>query len=90
MRDYFTYLQYNPQIRNMIYTTNWIERLNKDFKRTLKIRGSMPSVESVLTLIGKVSLNLNKKRYRYKIHRLEKDDKLFPKNNSKTKINCND
>ncbi|TBR37371.1 IS256 family transposase, partial [Marinomonas agarivorans] len=35
---YATYLSFEYDIRNMIYTTNWIERLNKSFKRTLKIR----------------------------------------------------
>ncbi len=26
---YFTYLEFNPKIRRMIYSTNWIERFNK-------------------------------------------------------------
>lgn len=34
---YFAYTLYHPKIRRMIYTTNWIERLNKEFRRTLKI-----------------------------------------------------
>ena len=29
---YFTYFKYEREIRGMIYTTNWIERLNRDFK----------------------------------------------------------
>ena len=29
---YFTYLNFDYRIREMIYTTNWIERLNKDFR----------------------------------------------------------
>jgi len=70
---YFTYLNYHLKIRNMIYTTNWIERLNKDFKRTLKIRNSMPSPESVLTLLSKVALEMNLGRYRYGIDRLKAD-----------------
>ena len=28
---YFTYLNYHPRIQAMIYTTNWIERLQRDF-----------------------------------------------------------
>lgn len=28
---YTTYLEFEYEIRNMIYTTNWIERLNKSF-----------------------------------------------------------
>ncbi|BFM49699.1 IS256 family transposase [Marinomonas sp. THO17] len=59
LQYYVTYLDYEFDIRNMIYTTNWIERLNKSFKRTIKIRNSMPSVESVLTLLSKVAIDLN-------------------------------
>ena len=36
LHRYFTYLEYDYRIRRMIYTTNWIERLNKSFRRTLK------------------------------------------------------
>ncbi|MCC6691567.1 MAG: transposase [Bacteroidia bacterium] len=39
----------------MIYTTNWIERLNRNYKRTLRMRTSMPSPESVLFLMGAVT-----------------------------------
>lgn len=53
---YFNYLNYNVQIRRMIYTTNWIERLNRNYKRTLKMRTSMPSPESVLFLLGSVAI----------------------------------
>lgn len=38
---YFTYLAYPTQYRRIIYTTNWIERLNRCYKRVLKIRNSM-------------------------------------------------
>ncbi len=58
----------------MIYTTNWIERLNKSFKRTLKIRNSMPSVDSVLTLLSKVAIDMNNTTYRYPIGRFEKSE----------------
>jgi transposase-like protein len=36
----------------MIYTTNWIERLNKTIRRTQAIRNAFPSPESALTLIS--------------------------------------
>ena len=38
---HFTSLKYNYNIRPMIYTTNWIERLNKTFKKSLKVRGAL-------------------------------------------------
>ena len=54
--DYFTYLDYDYRIQSMIYTTNWIERLQKDFRRVTKMRGTMPNDESVLTLMGKTAM----------------------------------
>ncbi|MBY0243977.1 MAG: transposase, partial [Sphingobacteriaceae bacterium] len=47
---------YPPEIQRMIYSTNWIERLNRDYKRVLKMRGAMPSSESVLSLMGAVAM----------------------------------
>ena len=41
---YFTFLDYSPKYRRMLYTTNWIERLNRCYKRTLSMRGAMPSL----------------------------------------------
>ena len=35
---YMTYLNYAPEIQAMIYTTNWIERLNRDFRRVTRMR----------------------------------------------------
>lgn len=65
---YFTYLNYHPKIRRMIYTTNWIERLNKEFRRTFKIRNSMPSYESALTLLSKVDMDKEDGYFKYPIH----------------------
>ncbi|MEQ1514842.1 MAG: IS256 family transposase [Lysobacteraceae bacterium] len=63
---YFNYLNYEVGIRRMIYTTNWIERLNRNYKRTLRMRASMPSPESVLFLLG--STAMNRKEYTYPIY----------------------
>jgi putative transposase len=41
-RYYFTYLNYHYKIQSMIYTTNWIERLQRDFRRVLRMRSAMP------------------------------------------------
>ena len=74
---YFTYLQYHPAIQSMIYTTNWIERLNRDFRRVLRMRGAMPNEESVLVLMGKVSMD--KEAYNRELPGIEKDETLFPR-----------
>ena len=71
---YFTYLNYEKEIRRMIYTTNWIERLNRNYKRTLRMRSSMPSPESVLILLGRVSMD--RLEYRYPIYQFKLTTKL--------------
>lgn len=73
---YFTYLLYHPKIWRMIYTTNWIERLNKEFRRTFKIRNSMPNYQSALTLISKVAIDKEEGYMKYPIYMFKFDKKL--------------
>ena len=70
-RYYFTYLKYNYQIRSMIYTTNWIERLNRDYKRTTRMRGALPNPDATILLMGYVAMN--RKAYQRKIPKLNYD-----------------
>ena len=74
--DYFTYLDYDSRIQSMIYTTNWIERLQKDFRRVTRMRGAMPNDESVLTLMGKTAMD--KDSYGRQLPRIDCDKMLFP------------
>ncbi len=53
---YMTSLNHAPEIPSMIYTTNWIKRLDYDFRRVTRIRAAMPDEESVLTLMGSVAI----------------------------------
>ena len=55
-KAYMTHLNYSPEIQTIIYTTNWIERLNRDFRRVTRMRTAMPNEESVLTLMGSVAM----------------------------------
>ena len=64
---YFTYLSYPKAYRRMIYTTNWIERLNRFYKRTLAMRSAMPSADSVLFLLGHVAMEKTMTTYAYPI-----------------------
>ena len=73
---YFTYINYHPKIRRMIYTTNWIERLNKEFRRTFKIRNSMPNFEAALTLLSKVAMDKEDGYFGYPIYNFKFDKKL--------------
>ncbi len=72
----FEYMKYDYRVRPMIYTTNWIERLNKSFRKTLKIRGALPSVESALVLISKTAIDMSNNTYSYKISNFNFDQKL--------------
>lgn len=73
---YMTYLNYSPEIQSMIYTTNWIERLNRDFRRVTKMRTAMPNEESVLTLMGSVAMD--HKAFERILPRITMDKILFP------------
>lgn len=77
---FFTFLNYDTQIRRMIYTTNWIERFNKSARRTLKIRGAFPNEESVLALITSVAIEKTENHYAYPIHNFKFDEKLKKRN----------
>ena len=76
----FTYLNYDYRIRSMIYTTNWIERLNRSFRRILKMRLSMPNEESVLVLLGHAARN--QRAYGRRLPHMDKELTLFPQRNN--------
>ena len=75
-RAYMTYLNYASEIQAMIYTTNWIERLNRDFRRVTRRRTAMPNEESVLTLMGSVAMD--HKAFDRALPNITVDKKLFP------------
>ena len=72
----FEYMKYDYRVRPMIYTTNWIERLNKSFRKTLKVRGSLPSVESALVLLSKTAIDMGNGTYSYKVAHFKFEPKL--------------
>ena len=73
---HFTYLNYAPHIQSMIYTTNWIERRQKDFRRVTRMRGAMPDELSVIVLMGKTAMD--KESYRRVIPRMREEQIIFP------------
>jgi len=79
-KAYMTYLNYAPEIQSMIYTTNWIERLNRDFRRVTRMRTAMPNEESVLTLMGSVAME--HKAFDRVLPRITADKTLFPNENN--------
>ncbi len=72
---YFTFMKYEPAIRSMLYSTNWIERLNRDFKRVLRMRGALPNEKSVLVLMGSVAMT--KRAYDRKLPLMDQEEKWF-------------
>lgn len=75
-KAYMTYLNYAPEIQSMIYTTNWIERLNRDFRRVTRMRTAMPNEDSVLTLMGSVAME--HKPFDRLLPNISCDKTLFP------------
>ena len=68
---YLSFLDFPIKMRRMIYTTNCIENLNKQIKRTTKIRGSFPNEESALNLVKIKCMDQNENNYlKYKLSAL--------------------
>jgi transposase-like protein len=63
------------EIRRMIDTINWIERLNRDYKRVLRMKSAMPSPESVIFLLGSVASG--RTEYEKQIYQFIYETKLF-------------
>jgi putative transposase len=78
----FTYLNYDYRMRSMIYTTNWIERLNRDFRRVLRMRSSMTSEDAVITLLGTVAME--KTAFHRKVPKLDYEKRLFKSSDRRT------
>ena len=74
-RLYFTYLNYDYRVRKYIYSTNWVERLNKSYKRTTKMRGALPNAEATVLLVASVAMSY--KAYYRVIRMLKYETKKF-------------
>ena len=59
------------EVQRCIYTTNWIERLNRKYKRTVSMRTSMPSDKSVIFLLAAVAMEETKKTYARRIYQFK-------------------
>ncbi len=55
------------QMQRCISTTNWIERLKRKYKRTIKIRTSIPTSKSVLFLLQVLLCKKQKQHMKEKI-----------------------
>lgn len=64
---YFTYLKFPYDIRRMIYTTNWIERLNKEIRKVTRNRNSFPNEDSAMTLVWMKLMEMENNVYAYPV-----------------------
>ena len=62
------FFAFNGDIRRIIYTTNAIESLNRQLRKTLKTRGAFPSEDAALKLVW-LSLQQASKRWTYPIQK---------------------
>ena len=65
--SYSSYLNYPMSVRRMIYTINWIERLNKEVRKVTRHVNSFPNEDSMLNLVFMVLQNMEQKVYSYPI-----------------------
>ena len=89
---YFEYLTMPYQIQKMVYTTNWIERLNKEIRRTTRIRNSFPNENSAMNLICMFLMDKEVKTYSCKVGiftcvKKELDEMLVKQRESQTQKN---
>ena len=54
-----TFYKYPKEVRQYIYTTNMIERTNKEIRKRLKTMNSLPSIEAVEKIVYLVANNYN-------------------------------
>ena len=65
---YFAYTHFPCGMQRMINSTNWIERLNKEIRKTVRQRNSFPHPDSALNLIGSALILYEEEFYnKYKV-----------------------
>lgn len=67
LHHYFEYLKFPPAIRRLLYTTNWIERLNKHLRKVERNKNSFPNEESAINLMYMSVIEFEEKVYKYKV-----------------------
>lgn len=60
---YFTYMKFDPRVRRMIYTTNSIENLNRQIRKTTKNKLSFESPDRLLDYLFMIIKEFEEKNY---------------------------
>jgi putative transposase len=63
LEHYFTYVQFHPQVRRMIYTSNSIENLNRQIRKATKNKLSFESPDSLLDYLFMIIKDFEEKNY---------------------------
>ena len=58
-----TYFGYPPEIRKMIYTTNAVEALHRQFRKVTKTKGSFPTDDALKKMLYLATLDLKGSLY---------------------------
>lgn len=61
---YFTYINFHPKVRRMIYTSNSIENLNRQIRKATKNKLSFESPDSLLDYLFMIIKDFEEKNYR--------------------------
>lgn len=61
---FLPFLEFAPEVRKVIYTTNAIESLNYQFRKIIKNRGHFPNDQAVMKLLWLAITNIEDKRAR--------------------------
>jgi len=64
---YFQFTKFPVGIRRLLYSTNWIERLNKHLRKVEKNKNSFPNEESALKLLYMAVIQFEEKVYNFKV-----------------------
>jgi putative transposase len=59
--EFMAFLHFPKEIHRYIYTTNWLERLNKEIRKVIKTKNSYPTEESVKNVIFSKLMELQTK-----------------------------
>ena len=60
---YFTYIKFDPRVRRMIYTTNSLENLNRQIRKTTRNKLSFESPDRLLDYLFVVIKEFEEKNY---------------------------
>ncbi len=65
---YFTYIDFPPDVRRLIYTTNSIENLNKQIRKATKNKLSFEKPERLLDYVFIIIKEFEDKHWKYPVH----------------------